>query len=100
VEQGCSPLKILESMAAGVPVIASRLDAIEEIISNSDLGLLVQAQRPEELARAIRICYEYPKLRDDISIKAKQHIENNFSWQKNKNLSCGVFSNVLKITNE
>ena len=36
--QGCAPLKILESMAAGVPVIASDLPVVRELISDGVQG--------------------------------------------------------------
>ncbi|MEU7859832.1 glycosyltransferase [Nonomuraea sp. NPDC049141] len=58
LDQGCAPLKILESMAAGTPVVASDLPAVREILGED--GRLVAPDRPAELARAIRILLEYP----------------------------------------
>lgn len=49
LHQGCSPLKILESMAAGTPVIASDLPAVRELVEDREDGLLV---RPDRLLRA------------------------------------------------
>jgi len=80
IVQGCSPLKILEAMAAGVPVIASDLPAVRELLSDSVEGLLVQPDRPAALARAIRILFEYPQLRASLGSEGRRRIESSFTW--------------------
>ncbi len=80
VVQGCSPLKILESMAAGVPVIASDLPAVRELISDRVEGLLVHPDRPAALARAIRIIFEYPDLRRALGAGGRELVERSFTW--------------------
>ena len=59
-QQGCAPLKILESHASGTPVVASDLPATRELIDAST-GRLVAPDRPGELARAIRVLLDYPE---------------------------------------
>jgi glycosyltransferase involved in cell wall biosynthesis len=80
VVQGCSPLKILESMAAGVPVIASDLAAVRELITDRVEGLLVPPDRPAALARAIRILFEYPDMRRSLATRAKDRVARAFTW--------------------
>jgi glycosyltransferase involved in cell wall biosynthesis len=84
LEQGCCPLKILESMAVGTPVIASNLPVVNEIISDASLGKLVRADRPAELARAMRILLDYPELRQQLSEQGKTHIKTHFTWQQKR----------------
>jgi glycosyltransferase involved in cell wall biosynthesis len=43
----------LESLAAGTPVIASRVGGLSEIIRNEKVGLLVKPADPYELSKAI-----------------------------------------------
>ncbi|MGH9422854.1 MAG: glycosyltransferase family 4 protein [Thermoanaerobaculia bacterium] len=45
---------LLEAMACGVPVIASRLDGGREAVRNGELGLLVDPTNPAEIRAAIR----------------------------------------------
>ena len=72
--QGCAPLKILESMAAGVPVVASDLPAVRELISDGEHGRLVAPDRPGELARAIRVLLDYPERRAEMGQAAQARV--------------------------
>ncbi len=80
VVQGCAPLKILESMAAGVPVIASKLPPVLEILSDGVEGRLVAPDRPDELARAIRVLLAYPELRAQMAAAGRARVAADFHW--------------------
>ncbi|MBI3652370.1 MAG: glycosyltransferase family 4 protein [Acidobacteria bacterium] len=82
LEQGCCPLKILESMAAGVAVVASDIPAVREIISDGVDGKLIRADRPADLARAIRVLLEYPDTLQRMGERAKERIAKDFRWQQ------------------
>jgi glycosyltransferase involved in cell wall biosynthesis len=79
--QGCAPLKILESMAAGVPVVASNLPAVRELIEDGTHGKLVAPDRPGELARAIRVLLDHPERRAAMGGAARSRIEQRFTWE-------------------
>jgi glycosyltransferase involved in cell wall biosynthesis len=78
--QGCAPLKILESMAAGVPVVASDLPAVRELMADGVHGRLVAPDRPGELARAIRVLLDYPAVRARLGAAARAHVAAHFTW--------------------
>lgn len=79
-EQGCAPLKILESMACGVAVVASDLPPVRELIRHRENGWLVHPDRPAELARALRILVEHPALARALGDAARRTIEEQFTW--------------------
>lgn len=54
----------LEALAAGVPVIASKIDGSREALRNGDWGILVDPANQEELSRAIRSALEKPSVPD------------------------------------
>ncbi|HED35701.1 MAG TPA: glycosyltransferase family 1 protein [Gammaproteobacteria bacterium] len=81
LQQGCSPLKIIESMAVSVPVIASDLPVTREIVDHKVNGLLVKAERPAEFSRAIRLLLDYPDMRKQLATQAHAKIKNNFQWE-------------------
>jgi glycosyltransferase involved in cell wall biosynthesis len=80
IEQGCCPLKILESMAHGVPVVASDLPAVREIIEPDLNGVLVAPDRPADLARALRLLLDYPERRVALGLAARRHIAAQWTW--------------------
>jgi glycosyltransferase involved in cell wall biosynthesis len=78
VLQGCCPVKIVESMAAGTPVIASDLQVCRDLIG-PDEGILVSPGNPRAWARAIiRLCAE-PGLRQALARAARARARRDFS---------------------
>jgi glycosyltransferase involved in cell wall biosynthesis len=98
IDQGCSPLKILESMACGTSVIASQLPAVEEIISNKEDGILCRADRPAELARTIRIAIDYPERTKELGAKARRKIKQQFTWLHAHYALRQVYDSVLTFS--
>jgi glycosyltransferase involved in cell wall biosynthesis len=96
VEQGCCPLKILESMAAGTPVIASDLPVVDELFEDGVHGMKIRPDRYEALAQAMRVFLEYPALVSGMRVECKEHVRKNYSWKK----SCSQLTNVYEeLTN-
>lgn len=60
-----APLSLLEAMAAGVPVVASRMGGIPEIVRDGKTGVLVPPNDARELAETLRRLY-----RDDDRLRA------------------------------
>jgi glycosyltransferase involved in cell wall biosynthesis len=82
VVQGCAPLKIVESMAAGVPVVASDVPPVRELVTDRENGWLVHPDRPGELARALRILLDRPPLARRLGAAARTTIEEQFTWER------------------
>ncbi|MEK6481324.1 glycosyltransferase [Catalinimonas sp. 4WD22] len=80
LEQGCCPLKILESMACGTTVVASDLPVVRELVQNGMNAKLVKADRPAELARAVRVLLDYPEESSKLSQNALSSVRGQFSW--------------------
>jgi glycosyltransferase involved in cell wall biosynthesis len=60
--EGC-PISMLEAMALGRPIVASRVAAIPEILRHGENGLLVEPGSSNEIADAIRLLAGDPGLR-------------------------------------
>jgi glycosyltransferase involved in cell wall biosynthesis len=73
---------ILESMAAGVPVIAARSGGHPELIQHQRTGLLARPEDPEDLAAAILYLLNRPKLIHQMSEASVQRVRRVFSMQK------------------
>ena len=81
LDQGCSPLKILESLAAGVPVVASDLPVVRELLGGGDhCGRLVPPDRPDALARALRVLLEYPDSARELGARGRDRVASGLTW--------------------
>jgi colanic acid/amylovoran biosynthesis glycosyltransferase len=74
---------IVEAMAVGLPVVASRIPGVEEIIDDGATGYLVRPNRPGELADVIRRLAESPEDRIRVGQAARRRILQDFDSSKN-----------------
>lgn len=96
LDQGCAPLKVIESMAAGVPVVASDLPAVRELMADGRHGRLVPADRPAELARAVRILLEYPEEAAAMGRRGRAHIEESLTWARSRARLAEVYRTLTR----
>lgn len=75
-------LVILESMASGLPVIASDLSATKEIIEDGKNGLLFKVGDFSDLADKVNILLGDSKLRKRFSEEGKKTVEEKYEWEK------------------
>ncbi|WP_417763059.1 glycosyltransferase family 4 protein [Shewanella sp.] len=80
MQQGCCPLKIIESMACGTAVIASDLPVVHELLQTPDHGLFVPPSRPSELARACIRLVTQPQIAQQMGLNGLAHIAQHFQW--------------------
>lgn len=73
---------ILESYAAGRPVVASRLGTRPELIEEGRTGLLFEPGRPEELASRIAFLHDRPELCAEMGIRAQQLVRERYSPER------------------
>ena len=81
VVQGCCPLKVLESMAQGTPVVASDLPVVRSLMRHREHGWLVPAERPAALARGMRVLLDHPALAQKLGKQAQQRVRDEFTWE-------------------
>jgi glycosyltransferase involved in cell wall biosynthesis len=82
VVQGCCPLKILESMAAGTPVIASDLPVVRELGRDGEHFLLVKPGSVDQLAEAVLRLRSDPQLASRLALQARAQIEAAHTWER------------------
>lgn len=75
-----SPLKVYEYMAAGLPVVASRVGPLEETIRDGASGLLCPPGDPEALAAALRRLADDPGLRVRMGRQARRSVLAGRTW--------------------
>lgn len=73
-----SPLKVYEYMAAGLPVVASRVGELPTLLDAC--GLLTEPGDPDALATALDRLGSDPALRDRLGRAARRHVEDHHTW--------------------
>ena len=77
-DQYFSPLKVYEYMAAGLPVVASRVGQLPEIMGESEY--LVPPSDPEALAEALDALVANPVERAQVGSDNRRQAEREHSW--------------------
>jgi glycosyltransferase involved in cell wall biosynthesis len=67
-------------MGAGVPVVATDVPGICDVMRNGETGLLVPAASPAELARAIRNVSEDRSLRSRLIANGLREVRERYTW--------------------
>lgn len=71
-------LVVIEAMACGVPVIASRLPALQEVVEDGESGVLCRPGAVEDFAEAARALRTSDALRARMGARARQHAVQRF----------------------
>ena len=74
------PQVIKEAFYLKVPVIATNVGGIPELVTHEKTGILVPSEEPAQLTIAINNLLDNDKTRRNIANNAFEFINNNFSW--------------------
>lgn len=88
-------IAILEAMAARVPVIASRVGGILDIVKDGKTGLLVKPGEPEEIAQALDKIYNSRELSNNLVNSAITEL-TRYDWE---NIANKVYENYIRYGN-
>jgi glycosyltransferase involved in cell wall biosynthesis len=72
------PVVLMEAMASGVPVVASRLSGIPELVEDDVSGLLVEPGDADGLASAVARLHDDPALRRRLGERGRQVVLDSF----------------------
>ena len=75
-----SPLKVYEYMAAGLPVVASRIGQITDLIEHENNGLLCPPGDEMALAESLCRLWKSPSLKHRLGKVARSFVVHNHSW--------------------
>jgi glycosyltransferase involved in cell wall biosynthesis len=87
------PISIMEAMAVGVPVIATSIAGIPELVVNEETGLLVPPGNIEALADALATLLGDRKLQDRMVGAARRRVEERHERHRNCEAMFDLFAN-------
>jgi colanic acid/amylovoran biosynthesis glycosyltransferase len=77
------PIVLMEAAAFGLPLIASRLSGIPELVQDDETGLLVQPKDVAGLAQALTRIAAEPATRSRLGSAARERLETDFDLARN-----------------
>lgn len=86
VTRAVTPLKPVEALASGRPVVASDLDALREIVHDGVNGRLVGAEDPDALAEELLKLLEDAGLRLELGSAGRQEVLATRTWKANADI--------------
>lgn len=89
-------LALLEAMARRVPIIASRIGAIPEVVVDGETGILVEARNVDQLAEAMARLLKDRALRKYMGLLGAARLEEHFSVDKMVDGTLAVYQKILE----
>jgi colanic acid/amylovoran biosynthesis glycosyltransferase len=89
------PVVLMEAMAAGVPVVATRIAGIPELVRDEENGLLVPPGDPDAASRALRRLIEDADLRNRFAAAGRKTIEGEFDVRAEARWLSVILTNAL-----
>jgi GT2 family glycosyltransferase len=86
---------LLEAMRAGLPIVASRVGAVPEIVSDGSNGFLCEPGKADELAEKIVALLDHPELCRQMSANNRRRFEQFFTAEQFAGRMAGVFDSVI-----
>ncbi|NQT06488.1 MAG: glycosyltransferase family 4 protein [Candidatus Omnitrophica bacterium] len=91
----CFPLVLIETFACGVPVIASRLGAMKEIITDNYNGILFTPGNTEKLAEKIAWAWKHEDAIKEMGRNARKEFELKYTGEKNYGLLINIYKQAI-----
>jgi glycosyltransferase involved in cell wall biosynthesis len=89
------PMALLEAMAAGVPIVATAVPGVEQVITPCETGLIVQPGDSMGLADAINLILTHPESARRMGRSARQYVTDNYSAEKQASEYLALYRAVL-----
>lgn len=93
------PMTLVEAYANGLPVIASRIGALEELVDHGVTGLLFDVGDPESLAQAMQWALDHPQEMYQMGINARKKYEQSYTAQNNLQQLEDIYMDAIQSCN-
>ncbi|MFN8401664.1 MAG: glycosyltransferase family 4 protein [Anaerolineales bacterium] len=96
VTQGACPIKVLEYMAAGRPLLASNMPIVRELVREDVDGLLFSPNDPVDLARQANQLLKDMDLSKRLADSAAGYVREKFTWHESQKKLLKVYERLLE----
>jgi glycosyltransferase involved in cell wall biosynthesis len=86
----------LEASATCLPVVATRVGGVPEVVKDGETGILVERGSVSQLAEALIKLIESPELRLKMGLAGRTYVEQNYRWQDNVASMEKLYQDILR----
>jgi glycosyltransferase involved in cell wall biosynthesis len=90
------PVTIAEAFACSVPVICSRMGAMQEIIGDGRTGLHFTPGDSEDLAAKVEWAWSHPERTEEMGRAARREFENKYTAEKNYPMLMEIYRRAIE----
>ena len=77
-----SPIKLMEYLAMGKPVIVTEIEAHRDVLGSNGFGIFIPSEKPEDVAQGILEAYARRKDLKDVVQEGRQLIRDRYTWNQ------------------
>lgn len=90
------PNKLFEYMSAGLPVVASNFPHWKAVIEEAGCGLVVDPQKPDQIADAITWLLEHPVEAEAMGKRGQEAVRSTYNWDTQAEKLLDLYERVLQ----
>lgn len=91
------PLVIIEAFATGLPVIASDIGSLAEIVDHGRTGLLFRPGDPDDLAAKIDWALSHPRELAQMRKEARAEYEAKYTAERNYQMLMEIYERAIEM---
>ena len=89
-------VSVLEAAALEIPSITSNIGGLTEVNLHNKTGIVIEPDRPLQLAKSIIKLYEDSKMRKNLGVNARKMVIEKFNWDESIKKMLKVYKNAIK----
>ncbi len=91
-----APLVVLEAMAAGLPILASRIGGLPELVEHGVNGWLIEAQKVEAWVQALEAFSQLPEhSRQELGENGRRRVLEKFTWDQHLQVLERIYNTAI-----
>lgn len=88
-------VSVIEAMSCEKPVVVTNVGGLKDIVNEEALGFKVEVRNVEQTVSAIEELMTNKSLYDQIALKSRQHVIDNYAWKNNLEQMLKIYDQLL-----
>jgi glycosyltransferase involved in cell wall biosynthesis len=88
-------LVVLEALARCLPVVASRVGSVPQLLLDGEAGVVVEPEDPAALGAGVLMLRDNPELVRSLTLRGRHHVLENYDLEKTIELACAEIARVI-----